>query len=118
VAPLIVDRAEPCTADNLSVNDGGVATVAGANIALWLLDIANQQTTFEIVCARARVGCFAVIVVVLYRPGSQPMQQQQTFSDELTPMLERVKFDVAMHRIIWYHIAIFCIYQSYCFVFT
>jgi len=43
---------------------------AGANIALWLIDIADQPTTFEIVCARARVGCFAAIVVLLYRPGS------------------------------------------------
>ena len=43
---------------------------------------------FHIICARAHVGCFAAIVVLLYRPGSQPLQHQQTFFDELTPVLE------------------------------
>jgi len=70
-------------------------------IALSPIDIANQPTTFEIVCARVLVGCFTAIIILLYWPGSQPLQQQQTFIDELTPMLERVKFDVAfMHRIV------------------
>jgi len=103
VAYIVVDRARPHTSDNLSVNHGGVAIVEGADIALSPIDIADQQTTFKIVCACARVGCFAVIVILLYRPGSQPLQQQQTFIDELTPVLERVKFDVAfMHRIVLY----------------
>ena len=67
-------------------------------------------TTFEIVCARACVGYFAAIVVLLYQPYSQPLQQQQTFIDELTPVLKCVKFDVAfMHRIVSYCIAIFCV---------
>ena len=68
----VVDRAPPHTADDLSVNHGGVAIFAGAdiNIALSPIDVANQPTMFEIVsCARARVGCFASIVVLLYRPG-------------------------------------------------
>jgi len=105
----VVDRARPRTADDLSVNDGGVAIVAGADIALSPIDIRDQPIRFEIVCAHARVSCFAAIVVLLYRPGSQLLQQQQqTFFDELTPMLERVKFDGAfMHRIVPYHIAIF-----------
>jgi len=30
----VIDRARPCTANNLSVNHGGIAFVAGANIAL------------------------------------------------------------------------------------
>jgi len=51
-----------------------------------------------------------VIVVLLYRPGSQPLQQQQTFVDELMTVLERVKYDVAfMHHIVSYRIAIFCV---------
>jgi len=88
---------------NLSVNHGGIALVIDADIALSPIDIADQPTTVDIVCARARVGCFAAIVILLYRPGSQPVQQQQTFIDELTPTLERVKFDVAfMHRIVSY----------------
>ena len=99
----IIDRARPCTADDLSVNHGGVAIVAGADIALSPIDIADQPTTFEIVCACACVGCFAAIVVLLYQPDSQPLQQQQTFIDELTPVLERVKSDVVfMHRIVSY----------------
>jgi len=51
-----------------------VANVAGAHIALSPVDISNHRP-FEIVCACARVGGFAAIVVLLYRPGSQPLQQ-------------------------------------------
>jgi len=72
--------------DNLSVNHGGVAIVADAHIVLSPVDIAHQPTTFKIVCARARVGCFTAIVILPYRPGSHPLQQQQTFFDELTPV--------------------------------
>ena len=94
----VVDRARSHAADDPSVNHGGVAIIA--DIALSPIDIADQPTTFDIVCARARVSCFAAIVVLLYRPGSQPLQQQ-TFIDQLTPVLEGVKFDVAfMHRIV------------------
>ena len=65
---------------------GSVAIVAGAHIALSPVDISDHRP-FEFVCTRARVGCFAAIVVLLYRPGSQPVQQQQqTFIDELTPV--------------------------------
>jgi len=87
----------------LSVNHGSIAIVAGADIVLLPINIANQPTTFEIICARARVGCFTAIVVLLYRPRSQPLHLRQTFFDELTPVLERVKFDVAfLHRIVLY----------------
>ena len=82
----VVDRARPHTADDLSVNHGGVAILVDADIVLSPMDIADQPTTFDIVCARARVGCFAAIVVLLYRPRSQ---QQQTFFDELTPVSAR-----------------------------
>jgi len=83
------------------------AIVPGADITFSLIDIADQPTTFEIVCACARVSCFAAIVVLLYRPGSQ------TFFDELTPVLEHVKFDVAfIDRIISYH-DILCDIVSY-----
>jgi len=82
----VVDRARPHAAADLSVNHGGVAILVDADIALSLIDIADQPTTFDIVCARALVGCFAAIVVLLYRPGLQLVQQQQTFFDELTPV--------------------------------
>jgi len=78
----VVDHARPRTADSPWVNHGSVAIVAGAHIALSPVDISDHRP-FEIVCARARVGCFAAIVVLLYRPRSQP---QQTFIDELTPV--------------------------------
>jgi len=70
----VIDRARRLrrpTADDLSINHGGVAIVAGADIALSPMGIADQPTTFEIICARARVGCFTAIVVLLYRPGSE-----------------------------------------------
>ena len=107
----VVDHARPHTADDLSVNHSGVTILVDADIALSPIDIADQPTTFDIIsCARARVGCFAAIVVLLYRSGLQPVQQQQTFFDELTPVSQRVKFDVAfMHRIVSYRIAIFCV---------
>jgi len=47
------------------VNNSGVAIVADADIALSPIDIADQLTTFDIICARARVDCFAAIVVLL-----------------------------------------------------
>jgi len=71
---IVVDRARPHTADDLSVNHGGVAILVDADIALSPIDIADQPTTFDIVCTCACVGCFAAIVVLLYRPGSQPVQ--------------------------------------------
>jgi len=59
-----------------------LSPLVGADIALSPVDISDHRP-FEFVCARARVGCFTAIVVLLYRPGSQP---QQTFFDELTPV--------------------------------
>jgi len=81
-AAYVIDHARPRTADDLWVNHGSVAIVAGAHIALSPVDISDHGP-FEIVCARAHVGCFAAIVVLLYQPGSQ---QQQTFIDELMPV--------------------------------
>jgi len=67
------------------------------------IDTADQPTTFEVVCARAHVSYFAAVVILLYWSGSHPLQQQKTVFDELMPMLELVKFDVAFkHRIVSY----------------
>jgi len=41
------------------VNNSGVTIVADADIALSLIDISDQPTTFDIICARARVDSFA-----------------------------------------------------------
>ena len=75
-APLTQRRRSCVTAyscDDLLVNHDGVSIVAGTNIALSPMNIADQPTTFEIVCTRAHIGCFAEIVVLLYRLGSQLM---------------------------------------------
>jgi len=82
----VVDHARPRTADDLSVTTAvsPLSPVPISRCRRLTLPITDR----EIVCARARVGCFAAIVVLLYRPGSQPLpQQQQTFVDELTPVL-------------------------------
>ena len=47
----VIDRARPCTADELSVNHGSIGIVAGADIASSPVDIADAPSTFEIVCA-------------------------------------------------------------------
>jgi len=65
MSSIVRDRVQMMT-----YNHCNVAIVTGADIALSPIDIADQPTTFEIVCARARVGCFAAIVVLLYQPGS------------------------------------------------
>ena len=83
----VVDSARPRSADDLlpSVNHSSIAI--GADIALSPIDIADPPTMFEIVCARAGVGCFAAIVVLLYWQGFQPLQPQQTFLDEPAPVV-------------------------------
>ena len=78
----VVDRARPRTAVRTcrsTMTASPLTIVAGADNALSPIDIADQPTTFEIVCTCAHVGYFAAIVVLLYWPGSQPLQQQQTF---------------------------------------
>ena len=86
----VADRPRPraADADNLSVNHGGVAVVAAADISLSPIAVADQPSTFEMVCVRVAVGHFSAIVVVVYRPGSAPVVQ--TFYDELAVVLDRV----------------------------
>ena len=47
----------------------------------------TQPTSFELVCAQAAIGSSSVIVVVLYRPGFEAVQQK--FFDELADILDR-----------------------------
>ena len=86
----VADRPRPRAAgDDLSVNHGGVAVVAGADVALSPITIDDvQPTSFEFLCVRAVVGRFTAIVVVLYRPGSAAVQQK--FFVELGAILDRV----------------------------
>jgi len=78
----VVDHARPRTADDLSVTTA-VSPLSPVPISRCRRSTLPTIRPFEIVCARARVGCFAAIVVLLYWSGSQP---QQTFIDELTPV--------------------------------
>ena len=85
----IVDCPRPRIAgtDNLSVNHGGIVVIADSDVILSPIALADQPTTFELVCVRVVVGRFAAIVIVLYRPGSATVQL--TFDDELAAILDR-----------------------------
>ena len=84
----VVDRPRPraADADDMAVNHGGIVVVATASVILSPI-VVDQPTTFELVCVRAVIGSFAAIVVVLYRPGSEAVQQK--FYDELAAVLDR-----------------------------
>jgi hypothetical protein len=86
----VIDRPRPhsTTVDDLSVNHGGIVVVAAADIALSPIIIADQPSSFELLCVRAVVGSFAAIIVVLYRPGSAAVQR--SFFDDLSVVLHIV----------------------------
>jgi len=99
----VVDRARPHTADDLSVIQGGVAILFHADIALSPIHIADQPTTFDVVCrlmrscARARIGCFAAIVVLPltnWRPCRSALN--------LTLRLCIVSYRIVSRYFVWY----------------
>jgi len=63
-----------------------IVSVPGIRLSLMQLDV--DPTSFELLCARVVLGSFAVIVVVIYRPGSEAVSS--TFFDDLSEILERV----------------------------
>ena len=68
----VVDRPRPRAADDdLSVNLGGVLVMSAADVSLSPTAV-TQPTSIELVCAQAGI----VIVVVIYRPGSDAVQQK------------------------------------------
>jgi len=81
-----VDRPRPRAgvSTDLSTNHGGVAGVnlACVNVA------AAPLSTFEHICVRATAGQFAAIIVVIYRPGSSPIQP--TFFEELSSVFDAI----------------------------
>ena len=83
----VVDRPRPRLTDDMSVNHGGIVVIASTDVSLTPIAIADQPTTFEVVCARVVIGRFTAIVVVVYRPGSAAVQQK--FYDELAAVLDR-----------------------------
>ena len=84
----VADCPRPRTADDMSVNHGGVVVIAASDIVLSPITVADQPSTFELVCVRAVSGQFSAVVVALYRPGSAAVQCE--FFDELSTVLDRV----------------------------
>jgi len=81
------DRPRPRAADDdLSVNHGGVVVMSASDVSLSPIAV-TQPTSFELFCAQAAIGSSSVIVVVLYRPGFEAVQQK--FFDELADILDR-----------------------------
>jgi len=73
----VVDRPRPRAgvSTDLSTNHGGVAVIAVPGVNLACVDVAAAPlSTFEHICVRATAGQFAAIIVVIYRPGSSPIQ--------------------------------------------
>ena len=86
----VVDKPRPRNADDLSVNHGGVAIVAGQGIRLSPVTVAvDAPSTFEYTAARTVDGSFAATIVVVYRPGSQAVQW--SFYDEFAALLEVIE---------------------------
>jgi len=73
------------TAEDLSVNHGGVVIFSASDVIMKLLTV-DQPSTFELVCVRAVVGQLTAIIV--QRPGSAPVQQ--LFWDELAAVVEQL----------------------------
>jgi len=85
----VVDQPRARDVDDMSVNHGGVVIMTVADISLSPIAVADQPSTFEMVCARAVTGQFSAIVVLLYRrPGKTAVPQ--VFFDELAAVLDRV----------------------------
>ena len=83
----VVDRPRTRIRDDLTTNYGGILVFAPSSIRLSVLPI-QSPSSFELLCVCITTGRSTEIVVVVYRPGSQPLQQQ--FFDELSVVFERV----------------------------
>ena len=87
----VADRPRPRapTANLNLTNHGGVAVLArpGFNLAP-VPTVRDTPSTFEYVCTRVTSGQFKAIVTVVYRPGSEDIEQE--FFDELSSLLDCV----------------------------
>jgi len=68
-------------------NHGGVAVIAkpGINVSA-VSTVSDVSATFEYVCARVTTGKFKAIVTVIYRPGSDAVEQR--FFNELSSLFD------------------------------
>jgi hypothetical protein len=69
------------------MNYGGIIVVAAPHVRLSVLPI-DSPPTFEVLCVYVTSGRLTEILVVVYRPGSQQIQQR--FFDDLSAVLERI----------------------------
>ena len=67
------------------VNHGGIAIVATKGVVLSKIELRQKTTTFEYMCCRMTSGGSSHILVVVYRPGSQPTTT--AFFDEFSALL-------------------------------
>lgn len=83
----VIDRPRPRTRDDLGVNHGGVAVIAAPGATASPIPTGTTSPkTFEVTAAYIAVRRCRVAVVVIYRPGSQPVTSE--FFDELLVLLE------------------------------
>lgn len=84
---VVIDRARPRLRHDLSTNHGGLAVFSSLPHRLDILPF-ESTASFELLCVRVTAAQRVDIVVLVYRPGSQSIQQQ--FFDDLASVLDRV----------------------------
>lgn len=82
----VVDRPRPRQRDDMATNHGGILVLSSASVRMSVLPF-DSPSSFELLCVRATSGNSSEILVVVYRPGSQAVQQH--FFDDLSAVLER-----------------------------
>jgi exonuclease III len=82
----VVDRPRPRLRSDLPSNHGGIVIFSVPGVRLTVLPF-DCPPSFELLCVRVISGCSSDILVVVYRPGSESVQQQ--FMGDLSAVLER-----------------------------
>ena len=82
----VIDRPRPRLRSDLSSNHGGIIIFTVPGVRLTVLPF-ESPPSFELLCVRVISGCSSDILVVVYRPGSESVQQQ--FFGDLSAVLER-----------------------------
>ena len=77
----VADRPRPRLRDDLRTNHGGIIVAAASHIRVTVLPI-DSPSSFEVFCPRVSSGPVSEILVVVYRPGSQRVQQR--FFDDVS----------------------------------
>jgi hypothetical protein len=82
----VVDRPCPRLRSDLSSNHGGIVIFSVPGVRLTVLPF-DSSPSFELLCVRVISGCSSDILVVVYRHGSEYVQQQ--FFGDLSAVLKR-----------------------------